>query len=336
MTPANPRNLLAAAALAAFCATGCDQTPKSHPAPIRPAATARAKVAPPAPEPPKEIAFSDGDAGVIEAETRPDPIALQHVHGSGRINHVQRARELKNLGDPQGAMTEARRAIFDTPDDEEALQMVARLSRQTSQPSLGMEAYARLAEINPEDSAPLIAQARMLISLGDAEGAVKVGQEAILRDPENPETYHVTGRGFLSGGDLEPAMVMFGRTIELKPDHGYALNNLGFAFLRANRNEEAVEALTRAADLLPTVAYVHNNLGVALERVGRTEEADEAYTLSTTLSPKYVKARVNSARLKRTASISPEAMDSATDAMDVPAPVTNVPAADQELEQPGE
>jgi Flp pilus assembly protein TadD len=81
------------------------------------------------------------------------------------------------------------------------------------------------------------------------------------------------------------------------------------------------------------VAYVHNNLGVALERVGRTEEAEMAYTLSTSLSPKYVKARVNSARLKKVASVSPEAMDAAGD---IPAAVTDVPAPDQELEQPNE
>lgn len=332
MTPMNPAtHLLAAAALAAVCATGCDQTSKSHPI-ITQAAPAHAAAPVSTPAPRTEIAFSGVDAGVVEAKAPPpDPIGLQHAH-AGRINHLQRARELKNLGDPQGAMTEARRAVFDAADDEEALQLVARLARQTGHPSLGMEAYARLAEIHPEDSTPLIAQARLLIALGDAEGAVKAGQEAILRDPENPEAYHVTGRGFLAAGDLPPAMVMFGRTIEIKPDHGYALNNLGFTLLRANRNQEAAEMLTRAADLLPTVAYVHNNLGVALERVGRTEEAEMAYTLSTTLSPKYVKARVNSARLKRTASVSAAAMDSATD---VPAAVTDVPA-DQELEQPNE
>jgi predicted RNA polymerase sigma factor len=60
-----------------------------------------------------------------------------------------------------------------------------------------------------------------------------------------------------------------------------------------------VEVLERAAELLPHVAYVHNNLGVALERVGRGDEAKTAYQRAMDLSPKYVKARLNAARVAK-------------------------------------
>src|SRR6185436_10336340 len=169
------------------------------------------------------------------------------------------------------------------------------------------------------------------------ERAVKIGQQAIARDPENPEAYHVTGRAMLSADQLQGAMVMFGKTVELKPDHGYALNNLGFAYLRANMNQEAVEVLSKAAELLPNVAYVHNNLGVALERVGRTDEASAEYMLSTSLSPRYVKAVLNHERMKKTAALTPDESGSATDA--VVEPGENIgsgvaPGADESNEQP--
>jgi Flp pilus assembly protein TadD len=112
----------------------------------------------------------------------------------------------------------------------------------------------------------------------------------------------VIGRAELAEGDLSGAIASFKKAIELVPDHGYALNNLGYALLRANLNDEAVDVLEHAAEILPNVAYVHNNLGVAYERVGREEEAEAEYTRSASLSPKYVKAQVNSARMKRLAS----------------------------------
>ena len=61
----------------------------------------------------------------------------------------------------------------------------------------------------------------------------------------------------------------------------------------------AWQVLERAAEQLPMVAYVQNNLGIALERVGRTDEATAAYQQAMDLSPKYVKARVNAARVAK-------------------------------------
>ncbi|HVE84424.1 MAG TPA: tetratricopeptide repeat protein, partial [Myxococcales bacterium] len=199
------------------------------------------------------------------------------------------------------------------------LDLCAKLARQLGKTGIAEEALQRVADIRTDDAIPVIALARVVLSTGDAERAAKIGQQAISRDPENPEAYHVAGRALLASDQLQGAMVMFGKAIELKPDHGYAMNNLGFAYLRANMNEEAVDILTRASELLPSVAYVHNNLGVALERTGRQDEAMAEYMLSTTLSPKYVKALVNHARLERTASASPDDVGIGSDATVEPA-----------------
>jgi Flp pilus assembly protein TadD len=237
------------------------------------------------------------------------------AHPPDTANHLERARALKTGGDFHGALAEARRAVHDSPNDDEALDLAAKMARQVGQNGIAEEALARVAAIRADDPTPVIALARVVLSNGNPERAVKIGQQAIARDPENPEAYHVTGRAMLSADQLQGAMVMFGKAVELKPDHGYALNNLGFAFLRANMNQEAVEVLSKAAELLPNVAYVHNNLGVALERVGRTDEASAEYMLSTTLSPKYVKAVLNHERMKKTAALSTDESGSATDAI---------------------
>jgi tetratricopeptide (TPR) repeat protein len=233
-------------------------------------------------------------APAVEKER--DPLGLAHSHRPS-MNHRQRWEELRRLGELDEALFEARCAVADDPADEEALRTIARLARPRSERELAAHAFERLGQLRPEDALPVIQQARILASLADYEGALKLADEATLRDPENPEGFQVMGRAYLGDGQLDQAIACFNKVLELMPDHGYAWNNLGYALLSANRNAEAVDALEQAVMLLPQVAFIHNNLGIALERTGRVEDARFAYARATSLSPRYVKAHVNANRL---------------------------------------
>ncbi|MCP3169451.1 tetratricopeptide repeat protein [Myxococcus qinghaiensis] len=248
---------------------------------------------------------------IVEQAPRPAPedaLALPHEHGR-RVDHLGRARSLRELGDVSGALTEVRRALHDDPADTDALTQAARLARLQGQSDVALLAYSRLGHLVPEDAGALIQQARLLVSLGRHEEAVRVGEEAVLRAPEDAEAYQVLGRAHLMGGELTSAILRFQQAVHLEPEHGYALNNLGFAYLRAGENAKASEVLAQAAALLPNVAYVHNNLGVAWERLGRKEEARAAYATATRLSPRYVQARVNADRMSRVAQVDLDASE---------------------------
>ncbi|MCP3057652.1 tetratricopeptide repeat protein [Myxococcus sp. K38C18041901] len=244
-----------------------------------------------------ELPSAAGPAPRVAVE---DGLALSHEH-TRRVDHLGRARALRELGDVSGALTEVRRALHDEPSDTEALTMAARLARLQGQSELALVAYARMGSLMPEEASALIQQARLLVSLGRHAEAVRVGEEAVVRAPEDAEGYQVLGRAHLASGELSPAILRFQQAVHLEPEHGYALNNLGFAYLRAGEDTKAAEVLARAAELLPHVAYVHNNLGVAWERLGRKEEARGAYAQATRLSPRYVQVRVNADRMNRVA-----------------------------------
>ena len=154
---------------------------------------------------------------------------------------------------------------------------------------------------------------------------VQAGRGASERDEGNPEAYQVTGLGHLGLRELPQAISSFEKVVELEPNHGWALNDLGFAYLRANENVRAGEALERAAALLPQAAMVHNNLGVARDRVGATEAAKRAFHQAMDLSPKYVKPRVNAARMAKAEKSPVSPLDSPESLSDVPADAHPLP-----------
>jgi tetratricopeptide (TPR) repeat protein len=242
------------------------------------------------------------DAGVTFAKVEDSQLtvdALALPHDANSVDHLARARQLMESQDVAGALTEARRALFTSPSDVESLDLIGKLGRMAGQPSLSAVAFGRLAAQRPSDAVVCIKQARAFLQAKDFAGAIAAGREASTRDPGNPEAFQATGIAQLSSGALNSAIISFRTVVALQPDHGYAMNNLGLAYLRANRNDEAVEILEEALEQLPTVSYVHNNLGVAYERVGRADDAKHAFQKAMDLSPKYVKARLNAARVAK-------------------------------------
>jgi tetratricopeptide (TPR) repeat protein len=158
----------------------------------------------------------------------PEELALAHEHLS-RVDHLARARILRDLGDLSGALTECRRALFDAPEDEEALSAIAHLGPLAGQTRFAVLALGELGRMESEDASPLIQQARLLISEHQYAEAIRAGEEAVSRDREEPKAYQVLGRAHLAAGHLSEAILRFQQTVHLAPEHGYALNNLGLA-----------------------------------------------------------------------------------------------------------
>lgn len=310
------KNKLLAAAVAAICFSGCNEPTK--PTQTTHASSAVTKAEQPVvisaksdPIPPveQEVSATKGDGGnAVEPEPRivqliDDGLPLDHSHRT-KVDHMARAIALKETGDIEGALTEARRALFDDASDDTALRFITRVGKMVGNKEFIAQAWGRIAKLQVDDAIPLVQQSRWLVVTGDYEGAVKIAREAARRDTTSAEPYQAMGRAFFAAGNIQESIDAFHKAVELNPEHGYAMNNLGFAYLRSNQNAQAVFILEKAAELLPHVAFVQNNLGVALERMGRSEEAKAAYQKAMDLSPKYVKARINSARISKVARVS--------------------------------
>jgi Flp pilus assembly protein TadD len=312
-------NKLLASLVAALSLAACDERSTSTPV-----ARVEPKVLQVIPSKAPVIPDAGVSLGVVEFVDAGTIDTLALTHDTPQVDHLARAAQLESVGDVKGALVEARRALFTTPDDVETLSRIAKLGRRARQPGVTAEAFGRIATLTPTDATPCIAQGRVLLDAKDGVGAIAAGRQAITRDEGNPEGWQILGLGQLSTNDLPGAIASFEKAVELAPNHGWALNNLGFAYLRANENKKAAEVLQRASVLLPTVAYVQNNLGVALERTSRPDDAKAAYQHAMDLSPKYVKARINAARMARVSQPELE-VDDGESVSDVPADVHPMP-----------
>lgn len=253
----------------------------------------------------------------VEDTKKADTLAIE---STGNVDHAARAKQLENDGDSSGALTEMRRELSKSSEDETTVAEIARLAKKVGRHELAAEAFGRLGEMRADDAMPRIDQARELLKSKAYGSAIVAADEAIERDNGNPEGWQAKGLGHLSQDELKDAIKSFEKCIELKPDHGWALNNLGLAYLRAGENTKALDVLEKAQELLPNVAYVHNNYGVALERNGKHEEAKAAYQQASLLSPKYIKAKVNLARTEKEPIAEPPTGDEPETMSDMPIP----------------
>ena len=189
--------------------------------------------------------------------------------------------------------------------------------------------YKEVVQHDPEAERFHEKWVRLLLRTGQFDEAVRAGQNALSRFPENEEIKMILGDIFASRGQAEEAIKHYDQIIRISPENARALllkgallegmekydqaleeykkgalvesKNpliqfyLGRAYLRANKLKEAEESLDIAVSLKPNLLQARHHLAWVLERQGRTVEALKEYGLLLKLTPdnEYVKNRVS-------------------------------------------
>ncbi|MBQ9479315.1 MAG: tetratricopeptide repeat protein, partial [Selenomonadaceae bacterium] len=83
-------------------------------------------------------------------------------------------------------------------------------------------------------------EAKRLLSKSKSEDAIKLCNEALELNPNNPVAYMMRGYGYQQLGDLKRAIVEYNRAIELDPNYALAYFNRGVAFEHLYNREQAV------------------------------------------------------------------------------------------------
>ncbi len=189
------------------------------------------------------------------------------------------AMSLMRRGDAAGALAAIDRAISSAPEQPRnyGLRAQALLGLDRTQDAL--EDYATLARLLPDDPAPLIEQAILLIRLFRQGEARPLLEQAVERDPRAVASHNTLGMLAAMEGRVEEAIAHYRQVISLDPGHGEALLQLA-ELQNSSENAQMLpalsEALAVAAPKSHECALMHFARAAIFRQSGENErEADE-------------------------------------------------------------
>lgn len=140
-----------------------------------------------------------------------------------------------------------------------------------------------MARRRPEEE--LLDEAWSALEEGDYETAVELGEQVLVRRPDDAEARHLVGAGLLEMGDAAGAVPHLERALALVGDDPEILADLGGARFESLRFRPARDALTRALALDKRLARAHHWLALLEEREANDRAARKHFAEATRLAP---------------------------------------------------
>jgi arylsulfatase A-like enzyme/tetratricopeptide (TPR) repeat protein len=181
--------------------------------------------------------------------------------------HLTLGGWLEKAGDLDGAARSLTRALELSPQDELAIQQLARVESRRDRPDAALAALRR--------------------------------QQAALRDSRNPQAFYQLATLFLEFAAPTDAEAALRDALRIDPGLAAAHNALGALALERGDDAAAETALQRALGLDAGEATLHYNLGRLRERQGRAEDALAEYREETRRHPEHGGAHFALAQLLR-------------------------------------
>lgn len=121
----------------------------------------------------------------------------------------------------------------------------------------------------------------------DWKSLVRLAQERLRHDPDNPNWEVVAGYGLLQSHDYPQASAAFTRATRRSPEDVDAWNLLGESFRLSRDSARAIRTLEHAATISRTSHVTYFLLGEAYRDAGRPDRASHAYGESLRIEPKF-------------------------------------------------
>ncbi|MCS6914720.1 MAG: tetratricopeptide repeat protein [Myxococcales bacterium] len=206
---------------------------------------------------------------------------------------LARARALLDLGRPEAAAVEARRAVAQRPQDPEALQLYGLCLLRAEDPAAAAEALCAAVAMAPED-----AHAHYLLGYARREQGRPVEAEACYREalrlaPEEPVYLRALAELLAMQQRHEEALRLAQLAVAVAPDRPTNLISLGFVASTAGDRALARRCYEQALRLDPTDAVAWNNLGCIDLAQGRPMQARWRFREALRLDPRGRLARDN-------------------------------------------
>jgi putative PEP-CTERM system TPR-repeat lipoprotein len=209
------------------------------------------------------------------------------------------------------------------PKNSRAYYMLAALEKALGKNDMSLQAYQKIAEINPNDSMALYKIGLINIEMGELGKAEKMADVLEKRFPKraegfrlkgityyykknftaaiaelmnsnkiqpNLEAYYFLGLSLYNRGELENALSQFRKILDYSPNFTRARILSGMILLQQKRIDDSITELNKVIQLDGNNALAHNLLGSAYMSKGMYEEGMKELNRSTEIDPKIIDA----------------------------------------------
>jgi tetratricopeptide (TPR) repeat protein len=250
--------------------------------------------------------------------------------GLDRVAHAAALRNLAKVLNWAGKTEEPRRlalqALETTPDDVEALFIVAETAQRQGRSDEAVDYYGRTLAANPEYGKAHQNLGNLLFERGDLTGAERHYRETIRLRPGIPDGFVNLGAVLADLGRLAAAADSYRSALAIDPgliapryelawllavqgdpaagmatldpvlEDGSPANRhyvLGLALFKRGQLEPAHDQFSQAVSLAPGTADLHDSLGVVSARLGRRAEAIGHFREALRIAPAHPTAASN-------------------------------------------
>ena len=200
------------------------------------------------------------------------------VRPRSRELKFRRARASYRAGDHAQAAAIAAQGQAQHPTDPRFPRLRARAMFEGGAQAEAFSILEPIAKAYPRDTATQFALADLYADAGRDDDAERTIRELLQIQPANAEALNYLGYLLADNGrQLEEAVRLVQQALEADPDNPSYLDSLGWAFFRRGELDQAEKYLSPAADRLPRNSVVQDHLGDLLAGRGRWQDAIAAW-----------------------------------------------------------
>ena len=193
------------------------------------------------------------------------------------------------------------------PDHPRALYYLGYVRISAGRVEDALQAFARKAELEPLNPAPLLQVARLRVARSDLAGAEAAYERVLVLAPASDDStraavvegLHAVGSAHGAARRFGDAERIFRRMAELEPGNASHRMFLGLSLRRLGRYADAEKAFREAVDLSAFDGSPRNELGLLYLGWGRIEEARREFTAAVEEDPRYTPPLENLGNMAR-------------------------------------
>jgi tetratricopeptide (TPR) repeat protein len=206
--------------------------------------------------------------------------------------HTKLSYELYRINDGEGALSEARIALAENPNDAEAHKNAGLALQILNRFNASEVEYNEALRLKPDYEPARMDLGLLFASQNKLDRAIVEYKKAIALDATDEMVHSNLGFAYASKGDHDSAIPEYREAIRLDPTDFISRQNLGHSFLARGMYPEAIKEFRELVGIAPDSAICHDCLAGAFYQASDYPEAETEYRKAIALDPSLADAHV--------------------------------------------